>query len=123
MGWLIVVDKAPEPSEGFYVSKTGFADEVNGKIVMEYVQIPLPPVVHTYKKSYLAQWMRANGKWAVFNGLLNQSDDLNFFWSTSTEFDSNHPQWNDVLAAVKYALALSDENVSDMLKYGETGIN
>lgn len=123
MGWLPVVDKAPEPDEGCYVSKTGLADEVDGKIIMEYVQLPIPPIIHTYKKSYLAQWMRANGKWEIFNGLLNQSEDLNFFWGTSTEFDSNHPQWNDVLAVVKTVLGLSDDDVISMLKYGESGIN
>ena len=123
MGWLVVIDKAPKPIDGYYVSKTGFADEVDGKIIMEYVQLPIPPIIHTYKKSYLAQWMRANGKWGVFNGLLNQSEDLNFFWGTSTEFDSNHPQWNDVLAVVKTVLGLSDDDVISMLKYGESGIN
>lgn len=121
MGWLIVVDKAPEAEEGHYVRKTGFADEIDGRIVMEYEQVPLPPVVHTYKRSYLAQWMRANGKWDSFKGLLGLSEDLEFFWETSTEFDSNHPQWGTVMAAVKSALELSDDDISEMLEYGERG--
>lgn len=121
MGWLPVLDKAPSPEPGYTFQKTGYADEISGKIVMEYEKVPVPPVVHTYKRSYLAQWMRANGKWETFNGLLGMSEDLEFFWETSTEFDSNHPQWGTVLTAVKSALELSDEDIAEMLEYGERG--
>ena len=121
MGWLPVIDKTPEAEEGCYVRKTGLADEVDGKIVMRYEQVPLPPVIHTYKRSYLAQWMRAKGKWDTFKALLTNIEDLDFFWETSTEFDSDHSQWNDVLALVKNALSLSDEDLAEMLAYGETG--
>ena len=121
MGWLPMVDKPPDPQEGCYVRKTGLADEVDGRIVMRYEQVPLPPQVHTYKKSYLAQWIRANGKWETFLGLLSQSDDLNFFWNTSTEFDSNHEKWGEILVGVKMALGLTDEEISEMLAYGERG--
>ena len=121
MGWLIVIDKAPEAEEGHYVRKTGFADEIDGRIVIEYEQVPIPHVVHTYKRSYLAQWMRAKGKWDDFKGLLGVSEDLGFFWETSTEFDSDHPQWGTVVTAVKSALELSDEDVEEMLEYGEHG--
>ena len=121
MGWLPVIDKAPEAEDGCYVRKTGLADEVDGKIVMRYEQIPLPPRIHTYKRSYLAQWMRAKGKWETFNGLLAMSEDLEFFWNTSTEFDSNHEKWGEILVGVKMALSLTDGEISEMLAYGETG--
>ena len=117
-----MVDKFPvePPDDGYHWEASEWV-ESEGKIVRTYVQVITPEPVHTYKKSYLAQWMRAKGKWETFLGLLSQSDDLNFFWNTSTEFDSNHEAWPTALYGIKVSLNLSDGDISEMLAYGETG--
>lgn len=121
MGWLIVIDKAPKAEEGHYVRKTGFADEIDGKIVMEYEQVPLPPVYRTFRRSYLAQWINAKGKWDTFEAFLQASPEFAFLWTYSTEFDENNEMWPMARAGVQAALGLADEEVEEMLAFGVNG--
>lgn len=119
-GYKPIVDNPPQ-QEGYYARRTDKGDEVDGRIVVRYEMIPLPPVVHTYKRSYLAQWLRANGKWPAFAALLAADDNLAFMWTYCTEFDDAHPDWEAALEGIASALSLTDEKVDEMLAYGETG--
>ena len=80
-----------------------------------------PP--RTFRKSWLAQWMRANGKWDAFKALLASpgAEELAFLWETSTEFDEDHPQWEATIAEAKAALHLTDEDADAMLAFGAAG--
>ena len=129
-GWLPVSTNIPPcEEEGFenvgigrwYVTNS-VADGVTNRIIAQrYITVPLPPAVHTYKKSYLAQWLYANGYWDAFKALLAQSADAAFFWETSTEFDSDHPQWPAIYGGIKAALQIPDEAAEEWLWYGEYG--
>lgn len=89
--------------------------------VWEVVKAP-PPPPRTFRRSWLAQWLRVHGKWDAFKALLSQSQDLEFFWETSTEFDENHPMWDDAVSGMKAALQLTDLEVQEFLEYGATGL-
>lgn len=82
-----------------------------------------PPPPRVFRKSWLAQWMYANGKWADIQAFLAKPDNeaLEFMWSICTEFDEDAPQWPAALAAIKDALKLTDAEAEDMLVFGATG--
>lgn len=121
-GWLPVsTDIPPCDVAGFEHIGTGYWFVTNGVVMQRYRLSPLPPAVHTYRKSYLAQWLYANGYWDDFKSLLAQSADAAFFWETSTEFDSNHPQWPAIYGGIKAALRIPDEDAEEWLWYGEHG--
>jgi len=122
MGWLPVIDKAPPAQEGCSVHKTGFADEVNGRIVMEYVQIPKPTQYRTFRRSYLAQWINAKGKWSAFEAFLDNAPAFSFLWTYSTEFDENNEMWPTAIAGVQAALQLTNAEVEEMLEFGVNGL-
>ena len=123
MGWLPVVDKAPKAEEGHYVRKTGFADEVDGHIIMEYEQVPLPaPPPRTFRRSYLAQWINTKGKWDTFEAFLQSSPEFAFLWTYSTEFDENNAMWPTAIAAFQQVLQLTDNEVDEMLEFGVNGV-
>jgi len=123
-GFKDIIDNVPPKEPGYKIIIEGL-EENDFQIIVRYKYMPDDgepgPEVHTYRRSYIAQWIRQNGKWDEFTALLEQSDDLGFMWDTSTEFDSNHPMWNQALADVKLALELSDAQIENMLRYGETG--
>ena len=116
-------DVPPTPPEGKAAVHDGY-ELRNNKWYKVYIfedAAPETPTVHTYKRSYLAQWLRQNNHWYDFKDLLAQSEELEFMWETSTEFDSDHPMWQQAITGVKLALELSDEDIVSMLHYGETG--
>ena len=115
-----VIDVEPVPGEGFHVEENGF-DESETQIVVKYKIVEDPPGPHTYRRSYIAQWLREKGFWAQFKTLLAQSEDLEFMWETCTEFDSDHPMWDGALQGVREAFSLTDEDVDELLYYGEHG--
>ena len=123
-GFKDIIDNIPPKEPGYKIVIDGL-DENDFQIITHYKYMPdegePEPGVHTYRRSYIAQWIRQFGKWDEFTALLEQSDDLGFMWDTSTEFDSNHPMWNQALAGVKLALGFSDAQIESMLRYGETG--
>lgn len=112
---------APPPREG-YREEAHYAYDDAGNptaIVQSWFEVEDTPAPRTFRRSYLAQWIRAHGKWDALQALLGQSADLAFFWEYSTEFDEYHAQWSAALAAVKAALGLSDADVADMLAAAE----
>lgn len=123
-GFKKIIDNVPPKEPGYKIIIEGL-DENDFQIIVRYKYVPdngePEPEVHTYRRSYIAQWIRQSGKWDEFVALLGQSDDLGFMWDTSTEFDSNHPMWNQALTGVKLALGFSDTQIESMLRYGETG--
>ena len=80
---------------------------------------PSPP--RTFRKSYLAQWIRANGKWDEFEAFLNSQPDFSFLWTYSTEFDENNQMWPMAIGGVQQVLNLTDEEVEKLLNFGENG--
>ena len=116
-------DVPPTPPEGKTAIPDGY--ELRNRKwhpVWKYEDAPEPePVIHTYRRSYIAQWIRMKGRWNDFKALIAQSDELAFMWETSTEFDSNHPMWKQALAGVKAAFNFTDKDIGSMLHYGETG--
>lgn len=119
-GYLPIYDNPPEAEEGHYVVPAGWA-EVDGRIERQYQQVPIPETVHTYKKSYMAQWLYRNGKWDEFKELLESSEDAKFYWETSTEFDSNHPAWGEISEGIRLGLGLDEAEFKRFLTAGETG--
>ena len=125
LGWLPVVDEPPTtpPREGYHYEAQGWA-EAGGRIVRQYAEVAdPPPPPRTFRKSWLAQWMYASGKWAAFQAFLADPDNeaLAFMWSICTEFDEDDEGWPKALAAIKAALALTDAEADAMLDFGATG--
>ena len=90
-------------------------------VIQEWAQEAYTPPPRTFKRSYLAQWIRANGKWAALQALLQSSEEIAFFWDYSTEFDEDHEDWPEALAAVKTALGLTDAEAEEMLESAARG--
>lgn len=82
---------------------------------------PGPQSPRTFRKSYLAQWIRASGKWDEFEAFLDSQSDFKFLWDYSTEFDENNQMWPMAIYGVQSAIELSDEDLNKMLEYGERG--
>lgn len=125
-GYLLLVDRPPSspPSEGMRWAKTGRIVPSDGRYAWEYAQEALPaPPPRTFRRSYLAQWIRANGKWEAFSAFLERPEaaDLKFMWEYCTEFDEDNEMWGQAAQALKAAMGLSDAEVESMLRYGETG--
>ena len=117
-------DAQPTPPEGKIAVPDGYElRDGKWRKTWRYEDAPpAPQVIHTYRRSYIAQWLRGKGRWDEFKDLLEQSDDLSFMWEVSTEFDSDHPLWSQAIAAVKAAMQFSDDDIESMLSYGETGV-
>lgn len=123
--WLPVVDEPPTtpPREGFHWERTRPVEE-GGEIRWQYAEVAdPPPPPRTFRKSWLAQWIYANGKWPAFQSFLGSSEaqGIAFLWSVCTEFDEDAEQWPAALAAIKAALTLTDAEVEAMLEFGATG--
>ena len=123
--WIPIVDEPPTtpPREGFHWEARGWA-EAEGRIVRQYADVAdPPPPPRTFRRSYLAQWIRAAGKWDAFAAFLADpaAADLAFLWEYCTEFDEDAPQWPAALAAIKAALQLTDAEAEAMLEFGATG--
>lgn len=126
--WLPVVDEPPTtpPREGFHWERTRPVEE-GGEIRWQYAEVAdPPPPLRTFRRSYLAQWIRGAGKWGAFAAFL--ADDSNiiaaeiaFLWEYCTEFDEDAEQWPAALAAIKAALSLTDAEAAQMLDFGATG--
>lgn len=123
--YLPNVDEPPkEPPPYGYHWEAGQWHEVEGRNVLQYlaVQDP-PPPPRVFRKSWLAQWIYAHGKWPAFQTFLASPDaqGIAFLWSVCTEFDEDAEQWPAALAAIKAALALTDAEAEAMLAFGATG--
>lgn len=123
--WLPIVDEPPTtpPREGFHWERTRPVEE-GGEIRWQYAEVAdPPPPPRTFRKSWLAQWMYANDKWAALQAFLADPDNeaLAFMWSICTEFDEDNEAWPGAVIAIKTALALTDAEADDMLQYGATG--
>lgn len=120
-----VIDKPPTtpPREGFHWERTRPVEE-GGEIRWQYAEVAdPPPPPRTFRRSYLAQWIRGAGKWGAFAAFLADpaAADLAFLWEYCTEFDEDAPQWPAALAAIKAALQLTDAEAEAMLEFGATG--
>ena len=122
--WLPVVDKPPKYiPDGYHYERRAPVEE-DGVITWQYVLVKdPPPPPRTFRRSWLAQWIRAAGKWPAFSAFLADpaAADLAFFWEYCTEFDEDAPQWPAAIAAIKTALALTDAEAEAMLEFGATG--
>ena len=118
-----VSDLPPPHDETHYAVPVRWA-EGETEITRIYDVLPEPPPPpRTFRRSYLAQWIRAAGKWDAFSAFLADpaAADLAFLWEYCTEFDEDAPQWPAALAAIKTALALTDAEAEAMLTFGATG--
>ena len=123
--WLPIADKPPTtpPREGYHYEARDWW-LIGGEIVRRYEEVAdPPPPSRTFRRSYLAQWMYANGKWETFTAFIedNAYSHLRFLWEVCTEFDEDNEEWPTALAAIKAALALTDADVESMLDFGATG--
>lgn len=123
--WLPIVDEPPvtPPREGWHYEPRGWA-EAEGRIVRQYAEVAdPPPPPRTFRRSYLAQWMCANGKWDAFTAFIEDHaySHFRFLWEVCTEFDEENAEWPTALAAIKAALALTDAEAEAMLAFGATG--
>lgn len=120
-----VIDEPPvtPPRVGYHYEADGWAED-GGRIVRLFVEVAdPPPPPRTFRRSYLAQWIRGAGKWDALIDFLTGPDvaDLAFLWGYCTEFDEDAPQWPAALAAIKAALKLTDAEAEAMLEFGATG--
>lgn len=125
-GYLPLVDIPPkeDPETGMRWAKTGKIVEYDGRYAWEYAQEAVPPPPpRTFRRSYLAQWIRSRGKWGAFSAFLGtpEAEEIAFMWEYCTEFDENSPMWDPAKSALKAALGLTDEETEEMLAFGETG--
>ena len=110
--------------EGKHWERTGMIADAGTYYFWEYVLVAdPPPPPRTFRRSYLAQWIRAAGKWGAFAAFLAapEAADLAFLWEYCTEFDEDNASWPAALAAIKAALQLTDAEVEAMLAFGATG--
>lgn len=124
LGWLPVIDEPPTtpPREGYHWERTQPIED--GVITWQYVLVKdPPPPPRVFRKSWLAQWIAMQGKWAAFLAFLDtpEAAEMAFLWSVCTEFDEDNLEWPDALAAIKSALALTDAETEAMLDFGATG--
>ena len=120
-----VIEEPPAtpPRDGWHWEAQGWA-EAEGRIVCQYAEVAdPPPPPRTFRRSYLAQWIRAAGYWPAFAAFLENpvAVDIEFLWQYCTEFDEDAPQWPVALVAIKAALQLTDAEVEAMLTFGATG--
>ena len=122
--WLPVVDKPPKYiPDGYHYERREPVDE-DGVITWQYVLVKdPPPPPRTFRKSWLAQWIYAHGKWPRFVAFLDSPDaqGISFLWSVCTEFDEDNGAWPGAVIAIKAALALTDAETEAMLDFGATG--
>ena len=122
--WLPVVDEPPQYiPDGYHYERRDPVVE-DGVITWQYVLVKdPPPLPRTFRRSYLAQWIRNAGKWSAFAAFLADptAADLAFLWEYCTEFDEDNASWPAALAAIKAALALTDAEAEAMLEFGATG--
>jgi hypothetical protein len=123
--WLPIVDEPPNtpPREGYHWERTRPVEE-GGEIRWQYAEVAdPPPPPRVFRRSWLAQWIRAAGRWDAFAAFLADpaAADLAFLWEYCTEFDEDNASWPAALAAIKTALALTDAEAEAMLGYGATG--
>lgn len=121
LGWLPVVDEPPETDAAHYAAPTGWT--IDGAVIRRVYEVREnpPPPTRVFKRSYIAQWIRARGLWSAFGVFLDQNDEFAFLWLYSTEFDEDNAQWPTALAAFKAALSLTDAEADAMLEFGATG--
>lgn len=123
LGWRSVVDEAPETDAAHYAAPTGWT--IDGAVIRRVYEVREnpPPPPRTFRRSYLAQWIRAAGKWDAFAAFLADpaAADLAFLWEYCTEFDEDNASWPAAIAAIKAALALTDAEAEAMLAFGATG--
>lgn len=115
------LDESPLPVPSDEFSWKLRYDVVDGIIKNTWERYDIPPQTHTYKKSYLAQWLYGANLWQQFQALLASAPDAAFLWSVCTEFDSTDERWPSILTAIKTGLSLTDEQVEALLFYGESG--
>lgn len=89
----------------------------------EYLNLPVADTeTISYKKSYLSQWLAMNGFWETFKAIIAQANEMTqVFWETSTEFDADHTDWLNTLAAIVGYLGLTNDQKDEMLFYGRYG--
>lgn len=121
LGWRSVVDKPPETDAAHYAAPTGWV--LDGAVIRRVYEVREnpPPPPRVFKRSYIAQWIRAHGLWSAFGVFLDKNDEFAFLWLYSTEFDEDNAQWPTALAAFKAALSLTDADADAMLDFGATG--
>ena len=124
--WIpTAVDVPPTtpPREGYHWEHSRPVED-GGEIRWQYAEVAdPPPPLRTFRRSYLAQWIRAEGYWPAFAAFLADpaAADLAFLWEYCTEFDEDAPQWPAALSAIKAALQLTDAEAEAMLNFGATG--
>ncbi len=123
--WHPIVDEPPTtpPREGWHWERTRPVEE-GGEIRWQYAEVAdPPPPPRTFRKSWLAQWIYAHGKWPRFVAFLDSPDaqGITFLWSVCTEFDEDNPAWPGAVIAIKEALNLTDADADAMLAFGATG--
>ena len=123
--WLPIVDEPPTtpPREGFHWERTRPVED-GGEIRWQYAEVADPPPrPRTFRRSYLALWIRDAGKWGAFFDFLAkpESDEIKFLWEHCTEFDEDNEAWPQAFAAIKTALGLTDVESEAMLTFGERG--
>lgn len=121
LGWRSVVDKPPETDAAHYAAPTGWV--LDGAVIRRVYEVREnpPPPPRVFKRSYIAQWIRARGLWSAFGVFLDKNDEFAFLWLYSTEFDEDNSQWPTALAAFKAALSLTDAEAEAMLDFAATG--
>lgn len=121
LGWPPVVDEAPETDAAHYAAPTGWV--LDGAVIRRVYEVREnpPPPPRVFKRSYIAQWIRARGLWSAFGVFLDKNDEFAFLWLYSTEFDEDNAQWPTALAAFKAALSLTDAEAEAMLAFGANG--
>lgn len=121
LGWRSVVDEPPETDAAHYAAPTGWT--IDGAVIRRVYELREnpPPPPRVFRRSYIAQWIRAHGLWSAFGVFLDRNDEFAFLWLYSTEFDEDAPQWPTALAAFKAALSLTDADAEAMLDFGATG--
>jgi hypothetical protein len=123
LGFKRVSDLPPPTDADHYAVPVRWA-ESDTEITRIYDVLPVPPPLpRTFRRSYLAQWIRAAGKWPAFAAFLADpaAADLAFLWEYCTEFDEDNASWPAALAAINDALALTDAEAEAMLAFGATG--
>jgi hypothetical protein len=123
LGFKRVSDLPPPTDADHYAIPVGWAEsDTEITHIYDVRENPSPPP-RTFRKSWLAQWIYAHGKWPRFVAFLDSPDaqGISFLWSVCTEFDEDNEAWPGAVVAIKEALDLTDAEAEGMLDFGATG--
>ena len=123
-GWKIFLNVArppKSPRDGFHYEQDGWTETATTigprwKLVKD-----APPAPKVYDRYYLLEALKESGHLAAFLALINSDAETQAFWNAADDLPADAPLFQQVLAAAKEQLGISDEDLAAVLSKAEKG--